>query len=48
MDWFYSFNSIQIWTGHEGNSIQIWTGYEGNSTKYMPEGVQVDNYFSRP
>ena len=28
--------------------IQIWTGYEGNSTKYMPEGVRVDNYFTRP
>ena len=30
------------------NIIQIWTGYEGNSTKYMPEGVWVDNYFTRP
>ena len=27
---------------------QIWTGYEGNSAKYMPEGVRVDNYFTRP
>ena len=24
--------------------IQIWTSHEGNSTKYMPEGVWVDNY----
>ena len=39
---------VQIWTGCKGNSIQIWTGYEGNSTKYMPEGVRVDNYFRRP
>ena len=28
--------------------IRIWTGYEGNSTKYMPESVRVDNYFTRP
>ena len=29
-------------------NIQIWTGYEGNNAKYMPEGVWVDNYFTRP
>ena len=32
----------------KANNIQIWTGYERNSTKYMPEGVPVDNYFTRP
>ena len=30
------------------NNTQIWTGYEGNSKKYVPEGVWVDNYFTRP
>ena len=32
----------------DAHIIQIWTDYEGNSTKYMPEGVRVDNYFPRP
>ena len=35
----------RLWYLH---SIQIWTGYEDNIAKYMPEGVQVDNYFTRP
>ena len=35
-------------SGVSFHCIQIWTGYEGNSTKYMPEGVRVDNYFTRP
>ena len=46
-DRYYSRHSRVQYQSSRCNIIQIWTGYEGNSTKYMPEGVRVDNYFTR-